>query len=210
MQSCRFCREVVAHVTELHNPPICKTNLCLSMTCSDNNVEKLCWYCLICFAHININYTFLSIYLIFVQNIEYWLFVSSLLLTSISGFCYSIFRFCVVFWPKTLFLFICLLFIYFLFCLFSLVIVLVSYGFWLLLVVYLKFLLSITVFIGWTNYSDGQNKIIIRIQEQIMYGHQKIKSLYGRTKAEEQIMIRITTTKLLFGYRIWTSHDTDS
>jgi hypothetical protein len=35
----------------LHN------NFCLSMICSDNDVEKFCWYCLICYAHINLNYT---------------------------------------------------------------------------------------------------------------------------------------------------------
>jgi hypothetical protein len=32
-------------------------NFCLSMLCSDNDVEKFCWYCLICYAHINIDYT---------------------------------------------------------------------------------------------------------------------------------------------------------
>ena len=32
-------------------------NFCLSMICSDNDVEKFCWYCLICYAHINLNYT---------------------------------------------------------------------------------------------------------------------------------------------------------
>jgi hypothetical protein len=31
-------------------------NLCLSMICSDD-VKKLCWYCLICYAHMNLNYT---------------------------------------------------------------------------------------------------------------------------------------------------------
>jgi hypothetical protein len=32
-------------------------NFCLSMICSDNDVEKFCWYCLICYAHMNLNYT---------------------------------------------------------------------------------------------------------------------------------------------------------
>jgi hypothetical protein len=32
-------------------------NVCLFMICSDNDVEKFCWYCLICYAHINLNYT---------------------------------------------------------------------------------------------------------------------------------------------------------
>jgi hypothetical protein len=32
-------------------------NFCLSMICSDNDVEKMCWYCLICNAHMNLNYT---------------------------------------------------------------------------------------------------------------------------------------------------------
>jgi hypothetical protein len=27
------------------------------MVCSDNDVEKLCWYCLIFYAHMNLNYT---------------------------------------------------------------------------------------------------------------------------------------------------------
>jgi hypothetical protein len=30
-------------------------NFCLFMICSDNDVEKFCWYCLICYAHINLN-----------------------------------------------------------------------------------------------------------------------------------------------------------
>jgi epoxyqueuosine reductase QueG len=32
-------------------------NLCLSMICYDNDVEKCFWYCLICYAHVNLNYT---------------------------------------------------------------------------------------------------------------------------------------------------------
>jgi hypothetical protein len=32
-------------------------NFCLSMICSDNDVEKFWWYCLICFGHMNLNYT---------------------------------------------------------------------------------------------------------------------------------------------------------
>ena len=32
-------------------------NFCLSTICSDNDVEKCCWYCLICYAHMNLNYT---------------------------------------------------------------------------------------------------------------------------------------------------------
>jgi hypothetical protein len=32
-------------------------NFCLSMICSDNDIEKCCWYCLICYAHMNLNYT---------------------------------------------------------------------------------------------------------------------------------------------------------
>jgi hypothetical protein len=33
-------------------------NFCLSMIYSDNDVEKLSWYCLICYAHMNLNFTF--------------------------------------------------------------------------------------------------------------------------------------------------------
>ena len=32
-------------------------NFSLFMICSDNDVEKFCWYCLICYAHMNLNYT---------------------------------------------------------------------------------------------------------------------------------------------------------
>ena len=32
-------------------------NFCLSIICSDNDIEKYCWYCLISYAHMNLNYT---------------------------------------------------------------------------------------------------------------------------------------------------------
>jgi hypothetical protein len=32
------------------------------MICSDNDVEKKFWYCLICYAHKNLNMRFLSIF----------------------------------------------------------------------------------------------------------------------------------------------------
>jgi len=32
-------------------------DFCLSMISCDNDVEKFCWYCLICYAHMNLNYT---------------------------------------------------------------------------------------------------------------------------------------------------------
>jgi hypothetical protein len=32
-------------------------NFYLSMICSDNDIEQFCWYCLICYAHLNLNYT---------------------------------------------------------------------------------------------------------------------------------------------------------
>jgi hypothetical protein len=54
-------------------------NFCLSMICSGNDVEKFCWYCLICYAHMNLNYTFF----LYVKNIEHQTLVSFLLLTSI-------------------------------------------------------------------------------------------------------------------------------
>jgi hypothetical protein len=53
------------------------------MICSDNDVEKFCWYCLICYVHMNLNYRFLSIFLLYVKNIEHRPLVSFLLLTSI-------------------------------------------------------------------------------------------------------------------------------
>ena len=36
---------------------ILNDNFCLSMTCSYNDVEKLCCYCFICYTHMNLNYT---------------------------------------------------------------------------------------------------------------------------------------------------------
>jgi hypothetical protein len=49
-------------------------NFCLSMICSDNNVDKFCWYCLICHAHVYLNYT------IFVEFFslctKYWAWIS--------------------------------------------------------------------------------------------------------------------------------------
>jgi hypothetical protein len=50
-------QEVFTHVTELHKPPHCIDNFCLSMICSDNDVEQFCWYCLSSYAHMNLNYT---------------------------------------------------------------------------------------------------------------------------------------------------------
>jgi hypothetical protein len=60
-------RSCVTHLctsgTTSHNP-LSKDRLVLwvgdaklSMICSDNDVEKFCWYCLICYAHMNLNYT---------------------------------------------------------------------------------------------------------------------------------------------------------
>ena len=48
MQSCRYTRYWTPQTSILHN------NLCLSMICSDNGVEKFCWYCLICYVHMNL------------------------------------------------------------------------------------------------------------------------------------------------------------
>ena len=36
---------------------ILNDNFCLSTICSDNDVEKFCWYCLICYANMKLNYT---------------------------------------------------------------------------------------------------------------------------------------------------------
>jgi hypothetical protein len=30
-------------------------NICLSMVCSDNDVDNFCWYCIVCYVHINLN-----------------------------------------------------------------------------------------------------------------------------------------------------------
>ena len=55
MWSCRCLQEVVTHLTDLHKPPYCMTiSVCLW---SDNDVETFCWYCLICYAHMNLKYT---------------------------------------------------------------------------------------------------------------------------------------------------------
>jgi hypothetical protein len=48
MQSCRYTRYWTPQTSILHN------NLCLSMICSYNGVEKFCWYCLICYVHMNL------------------------------------------------------------------------------------------------------------------------------------------------------------
>ena len=58
----RTCKTVVAArggQTRYWTPQtsILHDNFCLSMICSDNNVEKFCWYCFICYAHMNLNYT---------------------------------------------------------------------------------------------------------------------------------------------------------
>ena len=46
----------------------------------------LCWYCLICYAHMNLNYTiFVDVFSLHVNNIEHQTLVSFLLLTSISN-----------------------------------------------------------------------------------------------------------------------------
>ena len=62
---------------------ILRDNFCLSMMCSDNDVEKLCWYCLICYTHMILNYTIFVDCFLYVKNIEQNTLVSFLLLTSI-------------------------------------------------------------------------------------------------------------------------------
>jgi hypothetical protein len=49
----------------------CTSGSCLSMICSDNDVEQFCWYCLSCYAHMNLNYT------IFVDLFSLWRLPSS-------------------------------------------------------------------------------------------------------------------------------------
>jgi transposase len=58
----RRCKAVVAargDQTRYWTPQtsILHDNFCLSMICSDNDVEKFCWYCLICCANMNLNYS---------------------------------------------------------------------------------------------------------------------------------------------------------
>jgi hypothetical protein len=55
-------------------------NFCLSMICSDNDVEQFCWYCLSSYAHMNLNCTISFLY---VKNIEHQTLVSFVVLTSI-------------------------------------------------------------------------------------------------------------------------------
>ena len=59
-------------------------NLCLSMICSDNDVENFCWYCHICCGHMNLKYTIcVDFFFLYVKNIEHQALVSFLLLTGI-------------------------------------------------------------------------------------------------------------------------------
>jgi hypothetical protein len=56
----RRCEAVVAargSPTRYWTPQtfILHDNFCLSMICSDNDVEKFCWYCRICYSHMNLN-----------------------------------------------------------------------------------------------------------------------------------------------------------
>ena len=53
------------------------------MICSDNDVDKFCWYCLICYAHMNLNYTIFVDFFLYVKNIKHQTLVSFLWLTSI-------------------------------------------------------------------------------------------------------------------------------
>jgi hypothetical protein len=53
------------------------------MICSDNDVEKLCRYSLICYSHMNPNYTIFVDFFLCVKNIEHQSLISFLLLTSI-------------------------------------------------------------------------------------------------------------------------------
>ena len=54
MRSCRCCKRW-SHTLLNSANSILHDNFCLSMICSNNDVEKLCWYCLICYM--NLNYT---------------------------------------------------------------------------------------------------------------------------------------------------------
>ena len=46
-------------------------NFCLSIICSDNDVDnKFCWYCIICYAYMNLNYTIFANFLSLCK--KYW------------------------------------------------------------------------------------------------------------------------------------------
>jgi hypothetical protein len=63
MRSCRCCKRWSQTLLNSANS-ILHYNFCLAMICSDNDVEKFCWYCFICYAHMNLNYTiFVDIFL---------------------------------------------------------------------------------------------------------------------------------------------------
>jgi hypothetical protein len=49
----------------------------LAMICFDNDVEKFCWYCLICYAHMNLNYTIFADLFLYVKHIEHQTLVLS-------------------------------------------------------------------------------------------------------------------------------------
>ena len=80
-------KEVIIHVTELRKPPYCMT-ISVSMICSDNDLEKFCWHCLTCYAHMNLNYTIFVDIFLYVKIIEHQILVTFLLLTSI----YNVFK----------------------------------------------------------------------------------------------------------------------
>ena len=57
MRSYRWWKRWSHMLLNSEQTSILHDNFCLSMICSDNDVEKLCWYCFICNAYMNINYT---------------------------------------------------------------------------------------------------------------------------------------------------------
>ena len=88
MRSCRYCKRW-SH-TLLNSANLHTAWQYLSMICSDNDIEKFCWYCLICYAYMNLNYTIFVDLFLYVKNIEHQILVSFLLLTCIyllSMFC---------------------------------------------------------------------------------------------------------------------------
>jgi hypothetical protein len=83
MRSCRLWKRWSHMLLNSEQTSILCDNFCLFMICSDNDVEKFCWYCLICYAYMNINYTIFVDFIFSVKNIEYQTLVSFLSLTSI-------------------------------------------------------------------------------------------------------------------------------
>ena len=68
----RRCEDVIAarggHTRCLTpQTSILHDNFCLSMICFDNDIANICWYCLICYANMNLNYTIFVVFFFYVK-----------------------------------------------------------------------------------------------------------------------------------------------